>query len=507
MDYLIIKDKPTIGDAIHAAKSGFSQFLVVLGQALLVFYQLAVSRLYGAATYGVYMASAGIIEVLSRGGQFGADKAMLRFIAKHRIKGEFDLAERALGTGLRLSAMVSAFLALALIGVAGWIARLQHKPELSTMLRVMAPAVVFTAAMMVLVEAMLGAKKPRMNLVVRGLSEPGFLLLFAIIGAVLFGGPRTIALAHLLATACTVTIAALAASKVFGVHQILAGLRAKAHPEVARFSFPVAASEMMNAILQRADVVLLGFFVSREQIGIYAAAEFIGRAIAGARYAFDSVACPVISEALTLHDQRRLQYNLALMTRWVATIAAYACCVLISLRADLLPLFGHEFTKGAVSLIILAAAHFINGTFGLTPWVIMMSGRSKLMFWDNLGAATVNVILNLLLISHFGIIGAALSALISVLLLQVAYLVQTWKLERAYPFSRGLLKVFIAAGITLFILLVANSRISDVIVRFAVAIIGGAWMLFSLLLILGVEAEERYFLTRVLSKLGIYRKH
>ena len=63
---------------------------------------------------------------------------------------------------------------------------------------------------------------------------------------------------------------------------------------------------MVNAILQRADIVLLAKFVGPTAAAVYAAAEFITRIISNARYVFDAVAAPVFSEAIHLGQNDRL---------------------------------------------------------------------------------------------------------------------------------------------------------------------------------------------------------
>ena len=67
-----------------------------------------------------------------------------------------------------------------------------------------------------------------------------------------------------------------------------------------------ASAELMNAILQRADIVLLTAFVGPSATAVYAASEFISRVIGNARYVFDGIAAPVFSEALHLGQRERL---------------------------------------------------------------------------------------------------------------------------------------------------------------------------------------------------------
>src|SRR5262249_3641678 len=121
-------------DAAHASKSGLLQLLLVGGQALLVGVQLVVSRLFGTAAYVLYMTGLAWLDVLSRAGTAGADKAMLRYIAAHRVAGEPVLEAQGLGTGIRLGALAAGILAVNLVLFTPFIARFEHKPDLALLL-------------------------------------------------------------------------------------------------------------------------------------------------------------------------------------------------------------------------------------------------------------------------------------------------------------------------------------------------------------------------------------
>src|SRR5206468_3308428 len=108
--------------------------------------------------------------------------AMFRFIAAHRSSGDASKDERSvLAAGIRLAAIVSGVLAVLLFAGADLIARFEHLPALAFTLRAMAPALVLTVAIIVLVAATLGARTSRVNLVVRGMVEPMALLMAVLV--------------------------------------------------------------------------------------------------------------------------------------------------------------------------------------------------------------------------------------------------------------------------------------------------------------------------------------
>ena len=432
-------------DARHVARSGVVQLLSALGQGLLPVTHILVARLFGAAVFGAYQASVAIVDVLTRAGQVGSMGGMHRFIAAHRATGDANLEKRALGTGIRLTVTVSSLLALGLALLAKPIARAWHEASLASTLPIMAPAVLLAASTLVLVNATLGAKVARMSLYVRGIGEP-LLLLSAVVLAWRFGSSlRSLAIAHVTTSFVVAMLAVAACARVFGASTLRQSLSAESHPSFARFAVPLGASDLMSAVLQRADTFLVASFAGLDALAIYTAAEFITRVIANPRYLFDYIIAPVISEALHMRDRARVRYNLALMTRWVVTACTPIAVTVIVLRVEILGLYGAAFVTATGPLVILAIHNLVGGCLGLTPYVVAMGGRSRLFLLNNLCAAALNIAIGLVLVPRMGVMGAAISVLISTAAFQVALTIEAWMLERVHPFSLSLLKPAAAA--------------------------------------------------------------
>jgi len=488
-------------DAAHAARSGFSQILAVLGHGLIPLQRVLVSRLFGQAAYGIYRASADLAEVLTRAGMAGADKSMLRFLASHRVAGEEGELTSALGSGLRLSAAALLVLALGLVVGAPWFARVWGDPAYGGVLRFMAPSVVAGGLVVVLMAATLAAKVTRMNLAVRGVAEPLLLLAATVVAWLVRPTVTSVAAAHAAAYAVLLVLAWGATGLVLGKGRLRAALRAPGHPTLVRFAFPLGASELMNAILQRANIFILSAYAGAPTVAVFAAAEELGRAVGGVRLAFDSIITPMMSEALRVRDHERLRYNLAMMTRWVASAAAPIAATLFVLRPQLLALYGPHYQSGATAMALLLVAQLVNGVLGLTPFVIVMSGRSRLFFWDNLGAAILNLVLSLVLIPRYSVTGAAIASLVTLAALQGALCVQAIWLERVHPFHRGLAKPFVAAAAVLVAELGVAALPVASVVRVALVLAAGVIVYPTVLYLLRPSEEERRLIIRLVHRI------
>jgi O-antigen/teichoic acid export membrane protein len=477
------------------------QTLTYAAQALLTVTHVLLARLFGTAVFGSYQTCLAIIEMLTRAGPGGADKGMLRYVAAHRARGETDLVRRALGTGLRLTFGIAGSLAVALIAASWLVAHLYHQPPLATALRVMAPAAVFTGCVYVLVNASLAAKVTWANLVVRGLGEPLLLMGTGLLAALLGRTLLHLAIAQVLAAAATFTLALFAVGRVFGRGEIERAARSPGLPGFVRFSIPLGVGELMNTILQRADVVLLTAFLGPSTTAVYAAAEFISRVIGNPRYIFDGIAAPVFSEALHLGQRDRLRTNLQLMTRWVATAAAPIAVTAVALRHDILAAYGPAFQSGATAIVLLAAGHLVNATFGLTGYIILVAGRSRLVLLNNVVAAAVNVALGLVLIPRLGMIGAAISALASVTLFQGLYAVQVFMAHRILPVGGSTLKPFAAAAAMLAAEWLVADRIPHPAQRIPLVIGAGVLAYLGALVALGLAPEDKRLFGKIWNRI------
>jgi O-antigen/teichoic acid export membrane protein len=444
--------------------------------------------------------------MLTRGGTGGGDKGMLRFIAGHRARGESELVRSALGTGLRLCLAIAGAAALLLAVFARPIAGLAREPAMATGLRVMAPAAVLTGLMWVLVQASLAARVTRASFIVRGVAEPVLFLLAGVIAAGFGRSLLQLGLAHVMAAAATLALAVFVVGRVFGRGEIARSLVSPWLPGFARFSIPLGAAELLNTVMQRADILILTVFLGPKATAVYAASEFITRVISNTRYVFDSIAAGVFSESLHLGQRDRLRQNLVLMSRWVATLAAPIAVTVVALRRELLSLYGPTFRDGAAALSVLAIGHLVNATLGLSGWILVASGRSRLSLLNNVAASVVNVAAGLTLIPRFGMVGTAIASLGSVALLQIAAVVEVRVTEGVSLLDRSLLKPLVAAALAFLAETVVSAHVPTTAGRVLLVIGIGLGVYGGALLTLGLAEEDRRLLFKALERVRSRRR-
>ena len=311
----------------------------------------------------------------------------------------------------------------------------------------MAPAIVFTGGVYVLVNSSLAAKVTHANFIVRGLGEP-VLLMAAGLGAAVVRPPLIqLATAHVLAAAGTFLVAVFVVGRVFGRGEIARAVGSPLAGGFPRFSIPLGAAELMNTILQRADIILLTAFVGPSDRGLRGGRVHQPRHRQRALRVRRRSPRRCSPRRCTSGQHERLHQNLLLMSRWVATAAApdrgdgggaaprTAVAVRPAFRAGRRAHRAGEVTSSTRS----------------SAWRLHTAGpgRSRSCSWPTTWPSRSSTsALGLILIPASGM-GAAIASLAGVILLHTLVTIQVRLAYGVYPFSWSILKPLAAAAVML----------------------------------------------------------
>jgi O-antigen/teichoic acid export membrane protein len=161
------------------------------------------------------------------------------------------------------------------------------------------------------------------------------------------------------------------------------------------------------------DVLLLGIFVKPSLVGVYSVAWSIATILT----LFDSAVSSALFPELSRADAEERQGSVANLIEESLT---YAGLILIPglfggvlLGEELLRIYGSEFVRGATVLWILILATSLYGYQKQLLNALNGIDRPSAAFRINAVFITLNIILNLLLISTIGFLGAAIATAIS----------------------------------------------------------------------------------------------
>jgi O-antigen/teichoic acid export membrane protein len=177
--------------------------------------------------------------------------------------------------------------------------------------------------------------------------------------------------------------------------------------EFWRFSTPRAFAGFFQVVIFSLDTLLIGALRSTGEAAVYAAAGRVAVMSAFALSAIGFALSPQIAHLLTRGDSRRAETVFQSATWWVMALSWPVSIVLVVWAPLLVRVFGHQFHAASGPLAVISLGMLVQVGTGNNSIVILMGGKSGWNLASSAIALAVNVALNLALIPHFGIMGAA----------------------------------------------------------------------------------------------------
>ncbi|MGB8348238.1 MAG: lipopolysaccharide biosynthesis protein [Ktedonobacteraceae bacterium] len=231
---------------------------------------------------------------------------------------------------------------------------------------------------------------------------------------------------------------------------VRAGLRL--HLEMARamvaFGAPHALNVISGWVLQLSDRYLLGHFASLTQVAGYSVAYSLGGILSAMIISPFSLAWWVLMYPIAKRDDAPRMFRL--IFRWFSIVLLFATFGLSLGGISVLDLFFPvPYHADAPIIPLVALATMFNGVFLVVSLGVSLRGKTWLASLYFIASALINVGLNLLLIPHYGALGAAISTLVAYIALALmAYIANWW----IYPvaFEVGLFLGALAVGVALY---------------------------------------------------------
>ncbi len=215
--------------------------------------------------------------------------------------------------------------------------------------------------------------------------------------------------------------------------------------QVSWFALPVFATAVGSKIIGYIDTLMLTYFRTLEEVGIYNAVLPSALLFLYFGTAIGSVLLPLASELWAKNDRRRLHAGIQLLYKYLFAAVIPIIAVAFAFSSFFLEIFfGKEYVAGALAMQILMVGVLFFMLAGINHNIFSAAGRPGMVTKIIFLGAMVNVVLNLLLIPPFGITGAAIATAASYLL---AFILSVWKMKEILP-----LKVPLKLWLGLFLL-------------------------------------------------------
>jgi O-antigen/teichoic acid export membrane protein len=476
---------PSAEHGLLARSSGLSLLGMAASVVLGFGFVLVVTHLEHVQGAGTLFEAIAAFTILENVTELGADTGLLRILPRYRVARATQDLKNLLVVSLVPPVLAAAVAGGLLWGLAPQFARLFiHDGSVAqgvTMIRTVAPFLPFATLMTVAVAASRGLEAFGPYVGIQSLAVPSLrLALLPCFAAVGLSGPRGFALAWgtPLAIGC---VAALVVLVRRGRREFLAArpLHPSLHivqvgAEFWRFTAPRGLAAVFQIMVIWVDILLVGAIESPRQAAIYTVASRYVLMGTLALQALGIALGPQISRLLASgrRDEARSVFRLA--TWWVIVASWPLFFVMACFSPLLMRLFGHNYVSGSVSLTILALGMLALTGTGSNGIVLLMAGKSSWSLAMNAAALAINLTLNLLLIPHIGIDGAAVAWAVTIAFNNGGTAILVWRAARLDSLGLGASVAVAISAMVGAVALAARLTLGAGVLSFCVAISAGA---------------------------------
>lgn len=205
-------------------------------------------------------------------------------------------------------------------------------------------------------------------------------------------------------------------------------------------ALPMAMTEGMRMLQGNLLVLLLSGMVAIAEVGIFRMASSVMTIVAVPLSLFNIVTMPVVARLYSMKQTDKLQR----MLRWVvlamlAAVTMLAAPFFIAGEWLLGTVFGEEFAAGSPVLVVLCIGVIVNAAFGINAALLNMTNHQNRVTLASAAALAALVTVSPPLVWGFGIMGAAVANLISVITWNV---LMWWDCRRLLGLDPGLSVLF-----------------------------------------------------------------
>jgi len=434
-----------------AKGGGILLFGTILGIFLAMINQILLGRFLGVESYGLFYLAFSIISVFVPFSQWGICGSLPQYLPFHYSRGEKDVMKSAIHFSELLILCTSIIFCIIIYLFSDELAKeIFHNSELSAVLKYFAfalPLISLNNLMEAIVRSFKAVKyKVALFDVGIWLIRITIFVPFIVMSYSLFGAIVSVVIANFI---IFVIAFFLIGKKIFpnqSKYQKVAVAK-----KLLIFSWPIAIAAIITLFLTKTDVLLLGYYFSSTEVGIYMPALLTAQYVILFGTPFAYIFLPVVSELFGKVKMESVESLFKSASKWIFLMALPVFIYILLFPKEIISvLYGAEYSRGYFALIILATGISMNAFTGISGGILVGSGHTKLNLTVEIIAAITNVSLNVILIPLFGIIGAAIGTSASFFSRNIASLAFVYKINKIHPFNKKYVGV-VFSGLIVFV--------------------------------------------------------
>lgn len=461
-------------------------------------FRLIIAKL-GPDQYGLFSIGLGVVSFGAIIALMGMDRGMLRFISYYigiknneKIKGTIFFI-------LKFSLISSIIFGLIIFLASPYIAStIFHNKELSIIIKILAfsiPAYVLSEVTLSIIRAFREVKYVVYSKnIFESLSKIILSVIAIYFGYKLFG----ISIAYVISLVLGFIMAFyFVEKKLFSILN-KSIITKYSNKEIFSYSWPLMINNIMELSLIWVDTLLIGYFKTSSDVGIYNAAFPTAMLLTAVPVAILTLFTPTMGKLMGENKINEQKDIFNIISKWIFLVALPLTLFIMFFPKEILKiLFGNEYITGYIALSILAFGFLISAISFTSRKILEVYKKSKLILINSIIAVLLNIILNIILIKRYGINGAAISSAISFLVYSLIFIIQSSiKLKFKQPI-KDYIKILLAGIIASVLILVISKYI---IKNFFVLLFLFILTYFISIIILKVVNKRELMLIKLISK-------
>ncbi|GAB3021636.1 flippase [Natronobiforma cellulositropha] len=370
--------------------------------------RVVIGRLLSPEAYGEVSIGLAILIFTTTLAAAGCTQGVSRFVPRYE-----SLEDRrgVWVSGMAVTMALSLAFALAMLVGAEWLASTFFESEQAApFVRWLALALPFVVGFRVAIAGIRGYENTVYRTAAEDLLDP--FLRIGLIALLLALGMGIVAagIAYLVAAVATFVVAHLLLARLMPLY----GEYRTHTRELLVFSAPLVVSTVVGVLLTQTDTLMLGYFRSSLEVGLYSAAYPIASGLLVVLTAFGFLYLPIASRLDSDGERDAIDDIYATTTKWVYVVTFPAFVLLVVFPGDVLSvIFGAAYTEAATILPILAVGFFLSAAAGRDRETLSALGSTSWIAVGNVAGLCLNVVVNLALIPRYGILGASVASVTS----------------------------------------------------------------------------------------------
>ncbi|MFB6131409.1 MAG: flippase [Salinigranum sp.] len=418
-----------------------SSALVVLGVAFSsvsrLLERIIIARTFSPAVYGEVTLGIAIMTIGTSVSLVGLNEGVPRYVSRFEdqrdVRGVWSFGLlMALCTSLVLSGIL-------LANVGPIVSYLFDDPSSGRLLRLFIFTIPLNVVLLVGVGTLRGMENTRYKLYAKDLLRPGsrLLLLFLMLSA----GMSLLAVgyAYMVATLVGIAVTYLFVNRLVTlIGPVQSNVR-----ELITYSAPLIVTMLLTVLLAQTDTLMLGYFRSSNEVGLYNAAYPLANSLFLFVSAFGYLYLPQASRLDAEGRRQDVTDIYQVITKWGYVVTFPAFLAFIVFPKDIITMFfGADYTSGGIALALLSFGFFTSAALGRNRSTLSAFGYTTYILAADIVTIVTNVVLNLALIPAYGFVGAAVASTAAYIARNVIVSMFLYVKFDISPFSRATVRTY-----------------------------------------------------------------